>query len=565
MRPLSPNAESFLKITTREELADWLGSTDRKLRFVLYKLVDSQKYTTFTIKKRNGTDRQIDAPRKYLKSLLRSINEAIQEIAPATGIAKGFVKSRSIFDHARIHRSKKWVVLADLKDFFPTIHFGRVRGAFLAPPFSFPPGVATCIAQLCCKDSSLPQGAPTSPAISNLICRRLDRELVTLAKANRVSVSRYADDICFSTNLADIPQAVAIRCGNGDYVAGEELVKIVTATGFQLNPRKFRVRPALHQQMVTGLVVNDRVGMPKVWRRQLRVILHLLSKHKDEQGLEIVSSWKRMGFRNKPIESLAHVVRGKTQFAHWLDKRSGSSFVAALHRSYPALKELMPRIAPSLAFRIMTEGDSDALHLQAALNHFHGLGEFFDLKPRFENYPGDKGDMDLLETLKRIAKANIDELVIGLFDCDNLSFMKSHASKSGGTVRLGSRVYAIFLAHPNEAFTDRFCVESLYPRNYATLFTTEHRRIFFGDEFDINTGLDKTGKFRRSAPRSASVVVSDKVVRVEDGYSSLLSKMDFARMVLAGAAPFTQPSFEGFRPTLSLLRSVVDSTHTKER
>jgi len=207
----------------------------------------------------------------------------------------------------------------------------------------------------------------------------------------------------------------------------------------------------------------------------------------------------------------------------------------------------------------MTEGNSDAIHLQAALRYFQEQGEYSELIPRFENYPGDKGDVDLMETLKRIAKANIEELVVGIFDCDNLPFMKSYAVTSGKTVRLGRMVYAAFLCAPAEDVGERFCIESLYPRKYATMLTAEGRRVFFGDEFDTQTGLDKTGEFRRSSPKSTSIVVSDRVERIADNYSSLLSKMDFARMVLAGAAPFIQPSFQGFDSTLRLLRDLVDS------
>ena len=550
--------QQFLEIDSRDKLAQWLGLTDRKLRYLLYKLSPDDRYTTFSIKKRNGSDRRIDAPKQHLKSIQRKINKALQIVAPPSGLAKGFVPTLSIADHARLHERRRWVVVADIADFFPSINFGRVLGAFRARPFLFPYPVALCLAQLCCYEARLPQGAPTSPALSNLICRALDRNLLKLAKRNRVTVSRYGDDLCFSSNILEIPSDLAVRGADGSYAPSPALLEIFVANGFSLNLRKFRVRWSFQSQMVTGLIVNRAASMPRVWKRQLRVILHLLQRYDAKECLRIVSSWGKRGLRNGNLGEIENLVRGKAHFAKWLDDLSGTRFVESLHRGYPKHRALLPRVSKGFAFRIMTEGDSDAIHLQTALKHFKSIGHFDELVPRFENYAGDKGDVDLLQTLKRIAKADIYELVVGVFDCDNETFMRSNAAASGSVVRLGRMVFAVFLAAP-AGTTGRFCIESLYSRSEATRLTSDERRLFFGDEFDARTGLDASGTYRRQTPKNTSVVLSDKVERVSDGKSSLLSKMDFAKLVSVGAAPFSDMNFDGFRPTFLLVRSIFDS------
>lgn len=557
----SVDAINFLAMKSRQDLAAWLSMSDRQIRYVLYSVGSNDKYKTFAIKKRNGGQRQIEAPISALKRIQRRIHDVLLEVAPASGIAKGFVPGGSIYEHARRHRKKRWVVTADLTEFFPSINFGRVRGAFMAKPLSLPPAVATCLAQLCCNDGCLPQGAPSSPVISNLICRALDRALLGLAKKHRLSVTRYADDICFSTNEKEIPSAVVISAPDGKYGAGADLCSIVSKAGFQLNPSKLRVLGARDRQMVTGLVVNRNVSAPRAWRRQLRVLLHVLDRHGEEAGLTIVNAWPRSIRRNTAPGSLRRLIVGKANFARWLDCRSTTGFVESLHRGYPRLRGSLPRVAAPRLFRLMTEGDTDALHLASALRNLQASGEFVDLAPKFKNYSGDKGDADLLATLYRIAKADVDELTIGVFDCDNPKIMKQLSVDPGGFARLGRMVYAFFLAPPSPTWQGPFCIESLYSRDQSTRLTSEGRRLFFAGEFDGN-GLHVSGEFSRKYPKQLPLVVSDQVIRIADGKSVLLSKMEFAQMVFDQVDPFGNVSFAGFRPTFAALLGVVDAHHS---
>lgn len=223
---------------------------------------------------------------------------------------------------------------------------------------------------------------------------------------------------------------------------------------------------------------------------------------------------------------------------------------------------ILPRLSSGIEFRVMSEGESDLLHLKAALDSFQSRGEFQELSPRYENYARSQGDKDLWETLRRLADVNVYEYVIGVFDCDNEAFMAKQAASAGTVIRLGMRVFALFLAAP-KAGVENFCIESLYLRDEAVRATADERRLFFGDEFDPVTGLDFSGQYQRKFPKKREVVVSDSVERLIDGKSCLLSKMDFAKMISVGASPFVKVDFDGFRQTFNAIRSIFDRSGAK--
>lgn len=557
---LSPRTASFLKLGSRPDLATWLGLSDRELRYILYVLKPDQKYQTFTIKKRSGGDRVIEAPHAALKALQRKVLGAICEIAPPSGLAKAYVSGLSIVDHAWLHRRQKHVILADLSDFFPTITFPRVRGALLSKPFELTPSVATCVAQLCCKDGVLPQGAPTSPALSNLICRSMDHALLNLARKHRFRVSRYADDICFSSSQSTIPDELAVEMG-GVWSAGLALEAAVQKGGFVLNSSKFHVRGQETTQLVTGLVVNDGVSLPRWWRRQLRVLLHLMKRYGDEKAGEIAATWTNPSASRQRFTSIEQLIRGKTHYARHIDFRCGRVYSEALFRAYPEQRRLLPRPLNGTPVRLMAEGKTDLLHIEAAYRFLHKNSEFAHIRPRFVGFPGDTGDVELMKTLGRIAKANIDELTIGIFDCDNPKFMAENGLSPGGYVQLGSHVFAACLAPPEALVGKNFCIELLYMREELCAVTSDARRVFLPDEFDKVSGVSLDGMYKREHPKKSALIVSDKVVRLSDGYSSSLAKADLATLIHKEVSPFESMNFEGFRPTFRLIEGIVDLVH----
>jgi RNA-directed DNA polymerase len=182
------------------------------------------------------------------------------------------VVGKNIVDNAQRHKKKRWVLNIDLDNFFPSINFGRVRGMFLKKPFYVPESVATLLAQICCYGNNLPQGAPTSPIISNMICAKMDSELQDLAWTCRCFYTRYADDITFSTTLPDFPVQIAKVHSLLDIELGKELKGIIESNGFNINPNKTRAFSYKQRQEVTGLTVNKRPNVRRKYIMQVRAI-----------------------------------------------------------------------------------------------------------------------------------------------------------------------------------------------------------------------------------------------------------------------------------------------------
>ncbi|MCI0574920.1 MAG: reverse transcriptase family protein, partial [Chloroflexi bacterium] len=179
--------DRFFALHTPQDVAKLLElSSYDFLEYYLFILPESQRYTRFVIPKKRGGDRIILEPAPNLKIIQKKLLQVLQlklvyEPKPAV---QGFTKSRSIVKNAAQHIKRKFVLNLDLKDFFPSIHFGRVRGMFMAYPYNFNDKVATVLAQICSLSSGLPQGAPTSPIIANMICAKMDSQLQKLAKEN---------------------------------------------------------------------------------------------------------------------------------------------------------------------------------------------------------------------------------------------------------------------------------------------------------------------------------------------------------------------------------------------
>ncbi len=248
------------------------------LNYYLYHQKD--RYHAFTIPKKNGQTRLIKAPKQGLKWAQRLLNECLQAVFTPREAAMGFVKGRSVVTNASKHVGRRFVFNLDLKDFFPSTHFGRVHAVLQLEPFGFSPKVAYLIANLCTdavtqteedvkgeevvtKRASLPQGAPTSPILTNLVCRRLDTKLVKLAQTHRCTYSRYADDLTFSSNR---------EVFTDDF--REQVRQLIRSEGYTPHPTKERLQTSRERQEVTGVVVNRRTNVPREYARQVRAMLH---------------------------------------------------------------------------------------------------------------------------------------------------------------------------------------------------------------------------------------------------------------------------------------------------
>ena len=269
---------------TESDLAAALGISLRELWFFsIHRERERQPhYITFSIPKRSGGKRLIMAPKRRLKAIQRRLLTLLVEKLPVSEYAHAFRRGRNIRTGAEPHVGKRFVLKLDLKDFFPSVTAARVRGLLIAYGYSFP--VATTLAVLMTESERQPveldgdlfhvpvglrhcvQGAPTSPGLCNAILLRLDRRLAGFAKKHSLTFTRYADDLSFSGDL-DRAQAAKLH---------STVCRIVSEEGFQVNTAKTRFMSRGARQTVTGVVVNQILGLSRQERRRLRAAAHQL-------------------------------------------------------------------------------------------------------------------------------------------------------------------------------------------------------------------------------------------------------------------------------------------------
>ena len=270
-------------LSTPAELAEALGLSVSRLRWLAFHAEAATRvhYVTFEVPKKSGGTRRLSAPHKSLASAQRWVMDRIVAPLPVEPHAHGFLTGRSILTNASPHAGRAVVVNMDLEDFFPSVGYRRVRGVFRRAGYS--PAVATILALLCTEcprrevaydgttyhvataPRGLPQGASTSPGLSNQVARRLDRRLAGLASKLGATYTRYADDLTFSGDDG-LDGKVGYLMARVRHIARDE--------GFAVNEAKSRVLRRNAAQVVTGLVVNDRPGVPRDEVRRLRAILH---------------------------------------------------------------------------------------------------------------------------------------------------------------------------------------------------------------------------------------------------------------------------------------------------
>ena len=262
-------------LSSRADVATQLGVTWQQLAWILFKHGKVGYYRTWTIKKKRGEGtREIRAPQPALWRVQKALLPVLQDAYKPRSAAHAYVPGRNVRTNAEDHVGSRYVLNVDLVDFFPSINFGRVRGLFLAEPFHCDEKVATLLAQICCSDGALPIGACTSPLISNMICRRLDRELQQLAHSLGCRYTRYADDITFSTKQNRFPGALAQVDPSGEIVLGPSLSEIIRLNGFSPNKTKTRLQRPWDRQLVAGVIVNERLNVDRRFIRNIRAMLH---------------------------------------------------------------------------------------------------------------------------------------------------------------------------------------------------------------------------------------------------------------------------------------------------
>lgn len=280
--------KSFFNLFKRErtvaDLAKWLDVPEAELREWLSDRplwTRGYEYTRFTLPKRRGGSRTIEAPSDKLKALQRRVLHRLLNPLPTHPAVTGFVRGRSIVDNARPHVGRGVVINLDLADFFPTITAERVVTLFRALRWDV--DSAAILSRICTNEGHLPQGAPTSPAISNLVCRKLDERLDRLIQRLKGNYTRYADDVTIS--LPGLGRNKRLRRHKGrktlsrPQFASRNLLtlirQIIEQEGFRIQmKKKVRVQRPHQRQTATGLVVNQTVHLPRDVRRRIRAMQH---------------------------------------------------------------------------------------------------------------------------------------------------------------------------------------------------------------------------------------------------------------------------------------------------
>lgn len=374
--------QSLRAISSLSELALLLGFKPQGLAYILYIKSDAAKYTAFTISKKSGGERPIRAPSEDLKNLqarlaglLQDCDEQIRaDLNLRRTIAHGFVRKKSIMTNASEHLHKRSVFNIDIEDFFGTINFGRVRGFFIKNRnFSLNPKVATILAQIVCHENSLPQGAPTSPVISNLIAHILDVRLAKIASKVGCTYSRYADDLTFSTNKREFPSDIASTeyADPHAWRVGDQLRRVIHATGFSLNDKKTRMHYRDSRQQVTGLVVNRKVNIRIEYRRHVRQMVNRLCNTGTFQLVPATKVVEGKDEQSGTLEQLAGMLSFMNSVRRYEIKRhefqlewlpSDKSFLE-IYRKFLTYKDFYGVDRPV----ILLEGKTDNIYLRCAM------------------------------------------------------------------------------------------------------------------------------------------------------------------------------------------------------
>jgi RNA-directed DNA polymerase len=301
----------------------------------------ARMYQHFSIAKGMGKVRLISAPDRRLKFLQRQLATLLDQLYRVRDPVHGFVLTRSVKTNAEAHGQRRFVINLDLKDFFPTITANRISGLLRALDVN--DRVAEIVARLCCLNDYLPQGAPTSPVLSNMICYRLDTELLQIAKGARAIYTRYADDISFSSYQPPTPLFEGALPAVGRFspdVLAPRLREAFQSNGFTINPEKAHYADRNSRRIITGVKINAGLNVDRPYVRYIRAVLHSIETlgSNDAQAKYAAKGGKG---------SLAAHLRGKISYIAYL-KGAQDSVVRALALRYNRSFAKFPiKVAPT--------------------------------------------------------------------------------------------------------------------------------------------------------------------------------------------------------------------------
>lgn len=275
-------ASLFIKARNTSEVAAALET----FASLLEEAVEQPDYKEFRLKKKKGGQRLIETPGANLKLQQSKLNDILQfiynsllyqKLIPDNAygfIAQQTANKKTIASNAMQHLNRNYVLNMDVENFFPSITGEMIYDVFAVKPFQFPPQLANQLTKLCCYKNHLPIGAPSSPILSNFYCLSMDKEIHAYCKKNKITYTRYADDLTFSADMHFAETFVP------------HIHAILKTYGFKINRKKLRLLSFRGKQTVTGLVVNKKVNVDRRYIRKLRAIFHSVEK----EGIAVAAS-----------------------------------------------------------------------------------------------------------------------------------------------------------------------------------------------------------------------------------------------------------------------------------
>lgn len=316
-------------INSVEDLAKLMEASVQTLRFLSYNrdVSNVNHYKQFQIPKKTGGFRKISAPMPKLKAAQHWILGSILNKLPIHINAHGFAEKKSIVTNAKPHLNKQVMINIDLKNFFPSVHYPRVKGMFRS--LGYNEKIATILALISTEsemdeiemdgktyfvksgDRKLPQGAPTSPAITNYLCRRLDARFTGLAKKYGFEYTRYADDLTFSA--AEYDEATLKK-----FIGFVK--KTIKSENFTIHPDKFKILRKGAKKEVTGVVVNEKLSVERKKIKKFKALLYQIEK----TGIE--------GKHWNGSANLLASIKGYANFIHQVDPVKGKIYIDRVNK-----------------------------------------------------------------------------------------------------------------------------------------------------------------------------------------------------------------------------------------
>jgi RNA-directed DNA polymerase len=532
------------------DLAIFLNLDFKKLNYIAYKIPIEEKYDRFVIKKRSGADREILSPTQPLKTYQVKIKSVLDLFYKPSPICHSYVQSRSILTNAKIHKGSRWFLKIDLKDFFPSIHFGRIRGALESQPYAFDSTTARYIAHLCTHNRTLPQGAPTSPTISNIVCRSLDNSLFNIARKFDCRVSRYADDIIFSCNHKIFPEGIAKKELNKTKLS-EELLEIFNLNNFIINESKTRLYGIHEKHLATGIVVNKKLNVTTDFYRTLRSLVHnFCTMSKEETTRRFLEKKDKKNRPRATIFDIENIITGKIFFLQSVVGHHDLRYKRIANRFSQKSKRFKLNLNKSYQksqreILLFCEGKTDPIIVKKILDFWHERDKHTDINILFDKSVGLDGDTNLYDKLQKNIGSSTSKLTIFLFDADNpkiLNSLKHH--KDSWWKKWSDGVYSLIIPRPEHlpAVLTRYPIELVNTIQDLQSFYVGDKRLFLFNEFNqedqthLNDQRIKTYKIINDKNKDSHPIIYDQDVikLIDDGfgelfkYSLALSKNNFA-------------------------------------